>query len=107
MTSKHDIEFDMSTNVTGNKLNEEEQKGDLVSNSTNNVQWKCCGDKLPKEEIVFFVQVIPIYTVILCSIVSLVLEHGDEHIWTVLLGSCLGYLLPNPSISRQKKKRNN
>ena len=106
MTSKHDIELDIPTNTVENKQNEQEHKGDLVSNSTYNGQWKWCGDKLPKEEIVFFVQVIPIYTVILCSIVSLVLEHGDEHIWTVLLGSCLGYLLPNPSISKQKKKRN-
>ena len=68
--------------------------------------WTWCGDKLPKEEIVFFAQVIPIYIVILCSIVSLVLERGEQHTWTVLLGSALGYLLPNPTLSKKTIKKN-
>ena len=89
MTSQEDIE----------SHSEEDHTSD-----TNSNQWRWCGDKLPKEEIVFFAQVIPIYIVIVCSIVSLALERGEQHTWTVLLGSGLGYLLPNPTLT--KKTRN-
>ena len=78
---------------------------DIESGNGSIRQWKCCGGILPKEEIVFFAQIIPIYIVILCSIVSLVLDRGEVHIWTVLLGSCLGYLLPNPNLTTKKKKK--
>ena len=66
--------------------------------------WKCCGHKLPKEEIVFFVQIIPIYIVIICSICHLAFNRGNENIWTVLLGSAVGYILPNPTLKKQHEK---
>ena len=91
MTSKDGIELGGHT------------KDDHTSRHSLN-QWTWCGDKLPKEEIVFFAQVIPIYIVILCSIVSLVLERGEQHTWTVLLGSALGYLLPNPTLTKKTIK---
>lgn len=63
-------------------------------------EWICCGHTLPKDEIVYIVQVIPIYLVIICSLVHLITGLGDENIWSVLLGSALGYLLPNPSLRK-------
>ena len=54
----------------------------------------------PKEEIVFLCQVIILYTVIVVSIYNLTVGHGDSTLWTVLLSSSLGYLLPNPSLKR-------
>lgn len=66
-------------------------------------QWMWCGDTLPKDQIVFFTQIIPIYIVICCSIANLMLERGDDHIWLALLSSSLGYLLPNPKLSKPKK----
>ena len=54
----------------------------------------------PKEEIVFLCQVIILYTVIVVSIYNLTVAHDDSTLWTALLSSSLGYLLPNPSLKR-------
>ena len=54
-----------------------------------------------QEEIVFFCQVIILYTVIVVSIYKLTVGNGDSTLWTALLSSSLGYLLPNPSLKRE------
>ena len=63
--------------------------------------WHIFGAECPKEEIVFFCQVIISYTVIVVSIYNLTVGHGDSTRWTALLSSSLGYLLPNPSLKRE------
>lgn len=60
------------------------------------------GHRLPKSEIVFFVQVILIYIVVITSIVNLTINQGEGKLWTALLSSCLGYILPNPSLKRRQ-----
>ena len=62
--------------------------------------WHIFGRECPKEEIVFLCQVIILYTVIVVSIYNLTVGHGDSTLWTALLSSSLGYLLPNPSLKR-------
>ena len=54
--------------------------------------WHLFGTECPKEEIVFFCQVL--YTVIVVSIYNLTVGHDDSTLWTALLSSSLGYLLP-------------
>ena len=63
--------------------------------------WHLFSTECPKEEIVFFCQVIILYTVIVVSIYNLTVAHGDSTLWTALLSSSLGYLLPNPSLKRE------
>ena len=63
-------------------------------------RWHIFGRECPKEEIVFLCQVIILYTVIVVSIYNLTVGHGDSTLWTALLSSSLGYLLPNPSLKR-------
>ena len=64
--------------------------------------WHLFGTECPKEEIVFCCQVIILYTVIVVSIYNLTVGHGDSTtIWTALLSSSLGYLLPNSSLKRE------
>ena len=63
--------------------------------------WHLFDTECPKEEIVFLCQVVILYTVILVSIYNLTIEHGDSTLWTALLSSSLGYLLPNPSMERE------
>ena len=58
--------------------------------------WHIFGTECPKEEIVFLCQVIILYTVIVVSIYNLTVAHDDPTLWTALLISSLGYLLPNP-----------
>ena len=38
--------------------------------------------------------------IIVVSIYNLTQGRGDSNLWTALLSSCLGYLLPNPSMKR-------
>ena len=48
----------------------------------------------------FLCQVVVLYMVIVVSIYNLTVGHGDSTLWTALLSSSLGYLLPNPSMKR-------
>ena len=54
-------------------------------------------------EILFFVQVIVLCLVILISLVNLILQQDSCCIWSSLLGSSLGYLLPHPQIKKNIK----
>jgi hypothetical protein len=76
----------------------------MESNDAHSQQsWSFLGKRVPRSEIVFFCQVIIIYTVILDSIYNLSRSYKDGHLWTALLSSSLGYLLPNPTIKTEKK----
>jgi hypothetical protein len=60
--------------------------------------WVWCGERVPKTQIVFFCQIFVVYCVIGAAIANLSLQQGDKQLWTILLSSCIGYLLPNPSL---------
>ena len=65
-------------------------------------QWRLCVQEIPKSEIVFFSQVIILYTVILTSIYNLTRGNSEQsNLWTSLLSGSLGYLLPNPTIKKR------
>ena len=63
-------------------------------------RWHLFGTDWPKSEIVFLCQVFILYTVNVVSIYSLTFGHTDSNLWTALLSSSLGYLLPNPSLKK-------
>ena len=67
--------------------------------------WPLCGTKVPANEIVFFVQIIVIYTVIGVSIFNLSTNNHNNPLWISLLSSCLGYLLPSPYINRSASNK--
>ena len=64
--------------------------------------WAMLGSKVPKEEIVYFCQIIVLYFMIGASIYNLTTNNGDSNLWTALLCSSSAYLLPNPKIKRDK-----
>jgi len=71
--------------------------------STKSEQWYCLSNESrPKAQVVFICQIILIYIIILTSVVNLSINNGDKTLWCTLLASCLGYILPNPSIKRSK-----
>jgi hypothetical protein len=76
--------------------------------SSGNNQWTIplTGKKMPKSELMFFVQVLLIYIVVLTSIVNLTINADNGKLWTALLSSSLGYLLPNPSLRKRPDKDN-
>ena len=42
-----------------------------------------------------------IYIVVVTCIVNLSIDNGNSNLWTALLSSCLGYMLPNPRLKKQ------
>ena len=68
------------------------------TNNGSNGRWPLFGYRLPRSEIVYFSQTALIFIVVITSIVNLSLGTGDDKLWTSLLSSSLGYLLPNPKL---------
>ena len=60
--------------------------------------WCCSGTRMPRAKIVYLCQIIVILTILFASIYNLSKGEGDQQLWTALLSSCMGYLLPNPTI---------
>jgi hypothetical protein len=59
----------------------------------------------PRPEIVFMSQMLAIFVVIAFSLFNLTrgtVDDKEGKLWVVLLSSCLGYILPNPTIARTK-----
>ena len=75
------------------------------SQSSENRLWSFFGSTIPKAEIVFFAQILILYTVIIVSVYNLSVEHGDSNLWTALLSSSLGYMLPNPTLKNKIESR--
>ena len=71
------------------------------SDMDSTASWVAFGKKIPQSEIVFLCQVIILYTVIVVSIYNLTVGNANSNLWTALLSSCLGYLLPNPTIKQK------
>ena len=71
-----------------------------ASSNVSSTKWPMCGRKFPKSEIVFFVQVILVYAVVIVSIANLTYGRSDDKLWISLLSSSLGYLLPNPNLNK-------
>ena len=78
----------------------EEEEEDCTDTSNDSTPWHLFGTECPKEEIAFLCQVVILYTVIVISIYNLTVGLGDSNLWTALLSSSLGYLLPNPTLRR-------
>ena len=62
--------------------------------------WPVCGSVLPRLEIVFICQMLLIYIVVGVSLFNLTTDRGSSKLWIALLGSSLGYILPQPSLGK-------
>ena len=71
----------------------------LDDDGSNSKRWVLCGNPCPKFEIVFFCQAVVLYIVIVVSIYNLTKDNGKSNLWTALLSSSLGHLVPNPSVT--------
>jgi len=67
-------------------------------------EWSFFCSKIPSAEIVFFCQIVAIYTIICTSLYNLPVGSEPANLWITLLSSCVGYLLPSPVL---KLKREN
>jgi hypothetical protein len=69
----------------------------LAHNLDNDSSWHCFGREMPKMEVVFFFQIFIIFIVVMTCVINLSINNGNSNLWTALLSSCLGYILPSPS----------
>jgi hypothetical protein len=74
------------------------------SSSSHSSRWHLCGKTLPRSEIVFLVQVILVYIVVIVSIVNLTIGCKPDRLWIALLSSSIGYILPNPTLKLNKPR---
>ena len=81
-----------------------EKKPATSQEQRKSILWKVFGQHLPRSEIVYFCQMIVVFSIVAVSLYNLTSSKGDGKLWTALLSSCLGYVLPNPSISTSNKK---
>lgn len=63
--------------------------------------WHVFGSTVPRSEIVFSCQMIIILIVVLAAIYNLSISGERVELWTALLSSCLGYVLPNPQLRKR------
>ena len=54
--------------------------------------------------VVFSAQVLLLFIVVITSLVNLTLNYGNTNLWTMVLTSCLGYMLPHPRLKSSKEK---
>lgn len=71
--------------------------------SDHEPRWSTVCGKLPKEEVIYFSQVLLIFTVVLACLINLSLgRSGLDSLWSSLLSGSVGYLLPSPNIRKKK-----
>jgi Trk-type K+ transport system membrane component len=58
------------------------------------------GRRISKSQIVFVVQVIIIYMIIITCLFNLTFHNGENQLWTALLSSSIGYILPAPRLKK-------
>jgi len=65
----------------------------------NGLQWKVLGWEVSKNLIVFIFQIVLVYVVVGTCLFNLTTDNLPyKELWIALLSSCVGYLLPNPSL---------
>jgi hypothetical protein len=62
--------------------------------------WRFFGRRIPKGEVVFATQTLMLYIVIIVCLVNLTMGRDDSNLWTALLSSSLGLMLPSPTMKR-------
>ena len=72
----------------------------------NDQKWCCLGHKVPRTEIVYGCQVFVVFVVVIVSLYNLTTSHPNLNLWTILLSSSLGYILPNPRLETKVLKIN-
>lgn len=85
-------------------LEEANDASDTVDNAS---VWYLFGYEAPRTEIKYFGQIIMLYFVIISCVTCLAMGHPNSNLWTALLSSSLGILLPSPALDHSDRISNN
>lgn len=81
------------------------REGSSVSNTSKRTGFGIIRDGA--DTVYFATQLIVIVLVVFFSLYNLTINSSDKHLWTAVLTGVLGYLLPNPKISKPFKLEQN
>jgi len=80
-----------------------DSKDDVLRvNENTEENWQMCCSVLHKAEVVFFVQIIFLFTIMIFSMVQIISKVDNQEIYFSLLSSCIGIIIPSPTISAKK-----
>ena len=74
-----------------------------IMEQVERVSWRFCGHKFSRSQVVYFSQILILYMIIITCIVNLSIKNGDSNLWTALLSSSIGYILPSPKLKNIKR----
>jgi len=74
-----------------------------TSGTTSDSRWNFCGDRVPKQEVVFICQLIATFSIVIVALINLSLDRPNRELWSTLVGAGFGYLVPCPSIRRRRR----
>lgn len=61
--------------------------------------------QIKSDVVIFTSQVLLLFIVVVTSLVNLSLDRGNTNLWTMILTSCLGYMMPNPRLKTGAKDK--
>ena len=68
---------------------------------TNSEYWLTCCGRVHRDQVVFALQVVIGYIVIIVSLANITFSSENICLWATLASGTIGYLLPNPSINHE------
>ena len=90
---------------TGSNLSPQVLIPDLRTHTspTKSEAWTFFGRPTQRSKIEFVFQVVILYFVIGFCLLNLTLGAEQQNLWTALLASSLGYILPSPTLKQKRK----
>lgn len=75
-----------------------------MDTNSSSSDWQAFGYKIQRSLAVFASQTVVLYVVIFTALINLSIGKEPQTLWTALLSSCLGYLLPSPKIKKTRQQ---
>ena len=81
----------------------------MSDSNSSNTPWNVFGWKSSKSQVVFFVQCVAAFLLIITALVNLsvpnlVVGSEERNYWKLALASTIGYLFPNPTLASRNKQ---
>ncbi len=69
---------------------------------TKHEKWGLCCSSVYKSEVVFMIQILFLFTILIFSIVQITMKSDNLEIYFSLISSIIGILVPSPKMNRNE-----
>jgi len=69
---------------------------------TKHERWGLCCSSVYKSEVVFMIQIIFLFTILIFSIVQITMKSDNLEIYFSLISSIIGILVPSPKMNKNE-----